>query len=484
MRHSTLHRVFFAAAAVCLCAAVSHAQLSPEYADWADGPAGFLLTKQELKEWKNINTDAEAKEFIDLFWARRNPNPETSFNSFKAEFDAKVRYAEENFSYKDHSGATTDRAKVLILMGRPGGIQNKTPSQTVPGLGTTTGGTDEVQGAAQIWFYDPNTLPDGFKVKGSQFYFMFYEEQLNSNNYVLDRSARDSFKGLAALSEAPEVYLLHPDMKEVPKPVSLKGGRKAASEHLAWLGQDAPFNESARVRAELGVNDGVSRPLWVHLELPPDAPALEFLAGQVESSGGEILSNFEIDAVPLAGQYGKAYHLAFPLDPGTYTVEIVGAAAGAPLVTEKIEIEVTEIGDSGTWMSPLWLGISVSPNEQAKMGEPFTFGGWHLVPVSGPDFTRENELVFFGFVVRPALDEEGAVDLKARIRVKMDGKAMGRPLMMPLDASRIFGDLYMYGSSVGLSGLPEAGSYEFEFKVTEGTSDAFTEVSLPLDVTD
>jgi hypothetical protein len=273
-------------------------------------------------------------------------------------------------------------------------------------------------------------------------------------------------------------------MKEVPKPVSLEGGRKAAPEHLAWLGQDAPFNETARVRAELGVNDGVSRPLWVHIELPPDAPAIEFFAGQVESSDGEVLSNFEIDAVPLSGQYGKAYHLSFPLDPGAFTVDIVGAAAGEPQVTEEIETEVSEIGDTGTWMSPLWLGLSASPNEQARPGEPYNFGGWHLMPVSGPDFTLENEIVFFGFVVRPVLDEEGAVDLKARIRVKMDGKSMGRPLMMPLDASQIFGDLYMYGSSVGLSGLPEAGSYEFDFKVTEGTSDAFTEVSLPVDITD
>jgi len=483
MRRSTLQNLFVAVT-VILFASAAFAQLSPEYADWAEGPAGFLLTKQELKEWKKISTDAEAKEFIDLFWARRNPSPDTSFNSFKAEFDAKVRYAEENFSFKDHSGATTDRARVLILMGRPEGVQNKTPSQTVPGLGTATGGTDEVQGASQIWFYDPAKLPEGFNAKGSQLYFLFYEEQLNSNNYVLDRSAREAFMGLAALADAPEVYLLHPEMKEVPKPVSLKGGRKAAPEHLAWLGQDAPYNETARVRSELGVSDGVSRPLWVHIELPSDAPDVEFFAGQVASSDGKVLSNFEIDAVPLNGQYGKAYHFSFPLDLGAFTVDIVGAADGKPLVTEEIETEVTEIGDTGTWMSPLWLGLSASPNELAKPGEPYTFGGWHLMPVSGPDFTHEDEIVFFGFVVRPGLDEEGAVDLKTRIRVKKDGKSLGRPLMMPMDASRIFGDLYMYGSSVGLSGLPENGSYEFEFKVTEGNSGAFTELSIPVDVVD
>ena len=483
MRRSNLQSLFVAVVAI-LCAAVAHAQLSPDYADWVDGPVGFLLTKKEKKNWDKISTDAEAEKFIELFWARRNPNPDTSFNTFKAEFDAKVRYAEENFSYPGHSGATTDRAKVLILMGRPEGVQNKGPDQAVQGLGSGGGGTDEVRGNSQVWFYNPKELPEGFKVKGSQLYFLFYEDKIGSNAFNLDRSARESFMGLAALTDAPEVYLLHPDMNEIPKPVSIAGGRKAPAEHLAWLGQDAPFNETARVLAELGVNDGVTRPLWVYIELPPDAPTVEFFTGQVRSTEGKVLSNFEIDAMPLNGQYGKAYDLSFPLEPGAYTVEVVGGAAAAPVVTEKIEIEVEEVTEDGTWMSPLWLGLSATPNEKAKLGEPYNFGGWHLVPVTGPDFTRENEIVFFGYVVRPAVNDEGAVELQAKIRVKKDGQSMGRPLIMPVDASQVFGDLYMYGSSIGLSGLPEAGSYEFDFEITEKTSDTSTEVSLPLDVSD
>ena len=321
---------------------------------------------------------------------------------------------------------TTDRAKVLILMGRPEGVQNKGPDQAVQGLGSGAGGTDQVRGNSQIWFYNPAELPEGFKVKGSQLYFLFYEDTIGSNAFNLDRSARESFMGLAALTDAPEVYLLHPDMNEIPKPVSIAGGRKAPAEHLAWLGQDAPFNETARVLAELGVNDGVTRPLWVYIELPPDAPTVEFLTGQVRSAEGEVLSNFEIDAVPLNGQYGKAYDLSFPLEPGAYTVEVVGGAAAAPLVTEKIEIEVAEVTEDGTWMSPLWLGLSAAPNEKAKLGEPYNFGGWHLVPVTGPDFTRENEIVFFGFVVRPAVNDEGR-----RRASGEDPRQEGRPVDGP-----------------------------------------------------
>ena len=140
MHRSTLHSLSIAISVV-LCAATAHAQLSQEYADWANGPAGFLLTKSEQKEWEQITTDADAEKFIELFWARRNPDPDTPFNPFKAEFDAKVRYAKEEFSYPGGDGAVSDRAKVLILMGRPEGVQNKAPDQIVQGLGTTAGGT-------------------------------------------------------------------------------------------------------------------------------------------------------------------------------------------------------------------------------------------------------------------------------------------------------------------------------------------------------
>ncbi len=482
MRHAFL--IFFLIFMIGLSAApLAEAQLSAEYADWDKGPEGFLLTKKEKKEWAKINTDEAAERFIELFWARRNPELTGAYNAFKAEFEAKVRFADENFGAKNHRGATSDRGRVLILMGRPESRQVRGPAQTVPTAGSTQGGTDAVEGGTEVWLYNPQELPEGFKIKGSQIFFLFYEEKLGSNIFSIDRSNRESFKGMTALGQAPEVYLLHPNLEEVPKPVSIAAARSAQPNHLAWLdGGEAPFNDTVRVISEPGVSDGTNEPWWVHIELPSDAPTLDLLAGRVSTTEGEVLSNFEIDATPLAGQYGSAYHLSFPLEPGSYTVDIVGAAAGEPQITESIDAEVSTVPAEGTWMSPLWVGISAQPQPEAKLGAPFTFGGWHLVPVSGPDYTKANEIAYFGFVVRPVLTEDGAVDLKARIRVKRDGKALGRALVMPLDASQIMGDLYMYGNSIGLSKIPELGSYEFEFTITEETSETSTDRVVTVDL--
>jgi GWxTD domain-containing protein len=483
MRHQRLVILVCLALSIC-CIPIVEAQLSDAYAAWADGPEGFLLTKKEKKEWAKISTDAEAERFIELFWARRNPDPRSTVNPFKAEFEATVRFADENFGYGAHRGSLSARGQVLILMGRPDSRQVR-GIEGAPSTGPASGAIGEVENNTEVWYYDPANLPPGFKAKGAQLYFLFYEERLDSNAFELDRTNRESFKAMSALSRAPEVYLLHPDLKEVPKPVSVAGGSSASVSHLAWLDiGEAPYDDVAIVVSELGVADDIHRPLWVHLELPPDAPKLDLLAGRVTGPDGAILSNFEIPATPLPGQYGAVYHLTFPLPEGTFSIDFVGAAGSEPQVMAKLATDVSSIPDHGTWLSPVWLGIGVTQNPEASRGSAFTVGGWHLMPISGPVLTRASEIVYFGFVVRPTADEKGAVELLSRVHVKRDGVSLGRPLEIPLTPSRIMGDLHMYGNSIALSGLPELGPYDLVFEVIETGSETSTEQSLSIEVTD
>jgi len=476
--------VLFCFTLAVLIGPIAGAQLSGDYANWADGPERFLLTKKEKKEWAKINTDAAAEQFIALFWAKRNPEPNNPFNAFRAEFESKVSFADENFGYGKHRGALSERGRVLILMGRPDSRQVR-GIDGAPAVGGSSGATGAVENNTETWYYDPSKLPAAFKGKGAQLYFLFYEERLDSNAFELDRTNRESFKAMSALSRAPDVYLLHPNLKEVPKPISVAGGAPAAAAHLAWLNQgEAPFDDVAIVFSELGVSDSVNRPLWVHLEMPPDAPDLDLLVGRVTGPVGEVTSNFEIVPTPIAGQYGATYHLSFPLTVGSHTVEIVGAAGGEPQLIRRIAAEISPVPDEGTWLSPVWLGTGVTPNPEAMIGAAFTVGGWHLTPISGPELTRASEIAYFGFVVRPVFNEEGAVNLESTVQLKRDGKPFGKPFTVPLDPSRVLGDLYMYGNSVGLAGVPETGPYEFEFTVTETISDTSSKRVLPIEITE
>jgi GWxTD domain-containing protein len=455
-----------------------------DWKQWDEGPEGFLLTKDEAKEWKTITTEAQAKQFIELFWARRNPNPEQPFNTFRAQIDAFVRYADANFSYEGKRGALTDRGRVMILMGQPHYVENRAPTETVESMDDTAAGTDEVRANAQLWGYDPQRLDPTFKIKGSRLVFVFYEERPTTNIFTMDRSHQDATMALRALTKAPETHLLHPELTEVPKPVSVPGAVAASAASLALLGQDAPFTEQATIIAEPGVADAGHRPWWVHIELPPDAPALESLVGRVLSPSGELLSTFErpVETISFGGH--TAYHVTFPLVAGDYRIELAGVAAGRPVVAYGESVTVPEAAVEGTWLSRVFVGLYGEKKEDALLGSAYCFGKLHVLPMSRPEVTRQNELSYFGFVVRPSAVENNQAALKSHIELRRGATRLGRPLDMPLTAVQVTTDLYVYANSINLAALPETGEYTIIFQVSDPSGAPVATLEVPLNVTE
>lgn len=452
--------------------------------DWDESPAGFLMTKDEKKEWKKVTTEAEAKRFIELFWAKRNPDPAAAFNPFKAEFENRVRYADEQYTHDKRRGALTDRGKVLILMGPPHYSENRFPTETVERIEDRSVGTDEVRANAKLWFYDPQQLPDGFKIKGSRLIFVFYEEKPESNYFTLDRSHQEATMALRALSRAPEVYLLHPDLTEVPKPVSVPGGEPPTVEQLAWLdAETAPLNDQLLTAAEVGVADPANRPFWLHLELPKGAPGIDVLVGRVSNTDGDVISTFQVAAAPKPTTAGTAYHLTFPLGPGSYTIDVCGAAAGTPQIRWSDTVEIPAAPMEGTWMTPIMFGLSVVQEEEWQLGSPFGFGALHLMPLTATALPSQTELSYFGHVIRPGLNDEGKPELEVKVTLKMDGRRLGRPLTMTLPAISIADDLWVYANSINLAALPQTGQYKLEFKVTDSISGVSVDRDVVLDIT-
>ena len=452
--------------------------------EWDKSPAGYLLTKDEKKEWKSISTEAQAKDFIELFWAKRNPDFNAPFNAFKADFENKVRYADEQYTSEKQRGALTDRGRVLILMGAPHYSENRFPTQIIDSVLDNSAGTDEVRANAKIWFYDPQQLPKGFKAKGSRLIFTFYEEKAESNNFTLDRSHQEATMAMRAMSHAPEVYVLHPDLTEAPKPVSVPGGSSPTAAQLAWCDAGAaPFNEKLRTVAVAGVADPANRPLWFHLELPADAPTLDVLAGRVSSFSGEVESTFQIAAEARATTFGKAYHLVFPLAAGSHKIEVAGAVGNTVQVVWSEEVEVPSAPAEGTWMTPLMLSLSVEKEDEWQLGSAFGYGALHLMPLTETALPGQTELSYFGHVIRPGLNDAGEPELEVKVTLRRDGKRLGRPLVLSLPTIAIVEDLYIYANAINLGVLPETGTYELEFEVTDKVSEVSVEKEVLLDIT-
>ena len=467
-----------------LATAPGEAAAAFDWRTWDEGPEGFLLTKEEAKEWKQITNEADAMHFIELFWARRNPVPDQPYNTFKAQIEAIVRYADSNFSYQGKRGALTDRGRVMILMGKPHYVENRAPTETVERMDDSAAGTDEVRANAQVWFYDPQQLDPKFKVKGSRLVFVFYEVKAETNDFVLDRSHQDATMGMRALAKAPETHLLHPKLTEVPKPVSVPDAVAASAASLALLEQPGQRTEQAKVLSEPGTADAAHRPWWIHIELPPDAPALDSLAGRVTTPSGEVLSTFERPAQPISFGGHTAYHLTFPLDVGSYRIEVVGIANGTAEVVYSEDVTVPAAPTEGTWLSQIYVGLYGEKKDDAMLGSAYCFGQLHVLPMVEPEVTRANELSYFGFLVRPPASENNQAALQSRVQLKRDGKRLGRPLDMPLTAVQISQDLFVYANSINLGALPETGEYSVVFEVTDPASETTVEREVELNVTE
>jgi len=150
---------FLAALGMTLIAATADAALSKEYAAFPKGPAEYLLTKEEAAEWKSVQTDDQAKAFIERFWSRRDPTPGTPANEFRDSFNNRVKTADERFHTARVAGSATDRGKVFMVLGGPTKLRRSSnaPASTIQAPPSRA--TDPLPGTQQyspkeIWVYE------------------------------------------------------------------------------------------------------------------------------------------------------------------------------------------------------------------------------------------------------------------------------------------------------------------------------------------
>jgi GWxTD domain-containing protein len=121
MKTRTVVIVLFLAAGLGLLAACSRAPrvaLDPESKKFYD-TASLIMTREETKIFRLLSDQGSRKEFIEDFWAKRDPNPDTEINEFQREFQSRVDYANRRYKGEGRPGWKTDRGRIHIFMGPP-----------------------------------------------------------------------------------------------------------------------------------------------------------------------------------------------------------------------------------------------------------------------------------------------------------------------------------------------------------------------------
>ena len=93
-------------------------ELETPYRKWLNEDVAYIITDEERAAFKRLQTDEEREQFIEQFWLRRDPTPDTVENEFKEEHYRRIAYTNENFA-SGIPGWKTDRGRIYITYGPP-----------------------------------------------------------------------------------------------------------------------------------------------------------------------------------------------------------------------------------------------------------------------------------------------------------------------------------------------------------------------------
>jgi len=98
-------------------------ELESPYRKWLEEDVVYIITDEERRAFKNLQTDEEREQFIEQFWLRRDPTPDTVENEYKEEHYRRIAYANERFA-SGIPGWKTDRGRIYITFGPPDEIES------------------------------------------------------------------------------------------------------------------------------------------------------------------------------------------------------------------------------------------------------------------------------------------------------------------------------------------------------------------------
>jgi GWxTD domain-containing protein len=98
-------------------------EIKGPYKKWLEEDVVWIITDEERAAFKQLSNDEERDNFIEAFWQRRDPTPDTEENEYKEEHYQRIAYANEHFA-AGVPGWKTDRGRIYIMYGKPDEIDS------------------------------------------------------------------------------------------------------------------------------------------------------------------------------------------------------------------------------------------------------------------------------------------------------------------------------------------------------------------------
>ena len=123
-----MKRFGLASILIALLASPALADLDKNAKKWVEEMRPLILP-EEVKAYKSLKNNSDAAEFQKIFWARRDPNLDTSENEYQAEYLKVVAEVDPKFRSAGRIGSQTDCGRIYILLGPPDGVKKETAGE-------------------------------------------------------------------------------------------------------------------------------------------------------------------------------------------------------------------------------------------------------------------------------------------------------------------------------------------------------------------
>ena len=337
-------------------------ELKGAYKTWLNQDVAYIISDDEAKAFKNLSNDEERDSFIENFWLRRNPNPDSPENEFREEHYRRIAYANEHFP-AGKPGWKTDRGHIYITYGKPDSIDSH-PSGGSYNRPFEEGGGTTATFPFEIWNY---RYIEGI---GTNVDIEFVDTcQCGDYHFTIDRSEKDALlhvpnagetqweemhqakkadrftSGLEALGVGPMSTQLQSKQFDridtaaklfAPPPVKFKDLESFISEHKLLTGPVFPFD--VRTDFVKVTESTVIVPVTLQLKnrditfVTKDGVAKGFvnILGKVTTLTHKTVQTFE-DTVEITQPsellektltHQSVYWKALPLLPGLYRLDI------------------------------------------------------------------------------------------------------------------------------------------------------------------
>jgi len=163
-------------------------ELGSSYKKWLNEDVRWIITPEELSAFKQLSNDEERDQFIEQFWLRRDPTPDTEENEFKEEHYRRIAYANEHYA-AGKAGWRTDRGRIYIVFGPPDEIDSH-PSGGQYNRSVEEGGGETSTYPFETWRY---RYIEGLGDKGQEVMIEFVDTCMCGDYHIsIDPNEKDA----------------------------------------------------------------------------------------------------------------------------------------------------------------------------------------------------------------------------------------------------------------------------------------------------